>query len=107
MSNDRQHAKDLLQTKQRRLWKLEEQAVHYGPDCPPHIALEIEDLRREIDGLEASVKAAAPPLTRTDRLIALSLTLIALTVYLRTLSPSLSFLSIDSTELATLPAILN
>jgi hypothetical protein len=32
--------------------------------------------------------------------------LIALTVYLRTLSPSLSFLSIDSNELATLPPVL-
>jgi hypothetical protein len=50
--------------------------------------------------------AIPPPPTRTDRLIALSLTLIALGVYLRTLSPSLSFLSIDSNELATLPPIL-
>jgi hypothetical protein len=94
MKSDWQHAKNLLQTKQRRLWKLEEQAARHGPDCPPHITLEIEDLRREIAGLEASVKAAAPPLTRTDRLIALSLTLIALTVYLRTLSPSLSFVAL-------------
>jgi tetratricopeptide (TPR) repeat protein len=62
MSNDWQHAKALLQTKQRRLWKLEEQAARHGPDCPPHITLEIEDLRREIAELEASVKAAAPPL---------------------------------------------
>jgi tetratricopeptide (TPR) repeat protein len=61
MNSDWQHAKDLLQTRQRRLWKLEEQAARHGPDCPPHITLEIEDLRREIAGLEASVKAAAPP----------------------------------------------
>jgi tetratricopeptide (TPR) repeat protein len=62
MSNDWQHIKDLLQTKKRRLWKLEEQAARHGPDCPPHITLEIEDLLREIAELEASVKAAAPPL---------------------------------------------
>jgi tetratricopeptide (TPR) repeat protein len=61
MNSDWQHAKDLLQTKQRRLWKLEEQAARHGPDCPPHITLEIEDLRREIAGLEAAVKAAVLP----------------------------------------------
>lgn len=51
-------------------------------------------------------QAEPTPFTLTDRLIALILTLLALLVYLRTLSPSLSFFSIDSNEFTTLPAIL-
>lgn len=48
MRNDWQHIRDLLNTKRRRLWKLEEQAARLGPQCPVHITLEIEDLRKEI-----------------------------------------------------------
>ncbi len=62
MSNDWQHAKALLQIKKRQLRELEKQEAHYGVACPSHIKLEIEDLRQEIAGLEASVKAAALPL---------------------------------------------
>ncbi|MCX6026145.1 MAG: DUF2723 domain-containing protein [Chloroflexi bacterium] len=42
----------------------------------------------------------------TDRWIAAGLGLFALLVYLRTLTPSLSYLSPDGSELATVPAIL-
>jgi hypothetical protein len=62
MNSDWQHAKDLLQIKKRQLRELEKQEAYYGVACPPHITLEIENLRREIAGLEASVKAAALPL---------------------------------------------
>ncbi|NJN96948.1 MAG: pentapeptide repeat-containing protein [Anaerolineales bacterium] len=34
--------------KERRLQELEKQAAIYGLDCPPHIRLEIEDLRKEL-----------------------------------------------------------
>ncbi len=44
--------------------------------------------------------------TRTDRPLALLLTAIALTVYVLTLTPSLSYLSPDGSELATIPAVL-
>jgi hypothetical protein len=43
---------------------------------------------------------------RTDHLLALSLSLLALTVYSLTLTPSLSFLSPDGSELATIPYVL-
>ncbi len=38
----------LLAIKQRRLYVLELQQARYGIDCPPHVVIEIEDLRREI-----------------------------------------------------------
>ncbi len=43
---------------------------------------------------------------RTDHLLALGLSLLALTVYILTLTPSLSFLSPDGSELATIPYVL-
>jgi hypothetical protein len=42
----------------------------------------------------------------TDRWIATAVGLVALLVYLRTLTPSLSYLSPDGSELATVPAVL-
>jgi hypothetical protein len=39
----------LLEIKKRRLSVLEQQASYYGIDCPPHIIMEIEDTRREIE----------------------------------------------------------
>ncbi len=45
-------------------------------------------------------------MTRLDRFLALAVFLIALTVYALTLTPSLSYLSPDGSELATVPYIL-
>jgi hypothetical protein len=42
----------LLETKRRRLQALELQAAQYGKDCPAHIMIEIEDLRKEIENLK-------------------------------------------------------
>ena len=47
-----------------------------------------------------------PTSRRTERWIAAGLGFLALLVYLRTLTPSLSYLSPDGSELATVPAIL-
>jgi len=60
MNNEWQHTRDLLNTKRRRLRELEKQAALYGIDCPPHITLEIEDLRKEIERLEATARTAIP-----------------------------------------------
>src|SRR4030042_1235500 len=45
-------------------------------------------------------------MTRLDRFLALAVFLIALTVYALTLTPSLSYLSPDGSELATVPYVL-
>ncbi|HEX6291826.1 MAG TPA: toll/interleukin-1 receptor domain-containing protein [Herpetosiphonaceae bacterium] len=50
---DRAHAEELLRIKRRRLQVLERQEATLGLHVPPHIALEIEDLRREIADLES------------------------------------------------------
>jgi len=39
--------------KYRRLWKLKQQAASMGLDTPPHIAIEIEDLEKELDDHES------------------------------------------------------
>jgi len=54
MSEEQQHIADLLNVKRGRLRVLELQAARYGGECPAHIILEIEDLRKEIAGLEYS-----------------------------------------------------
>ena len=46
------------------------------------------------------------PLERKDYWLALALTVLALFVYVQTLSPSLSYLSPDGNELATIPYLL-
>jgi len=46
------------------------------------------------------------PLDRTDYWLALALTALALFVFIRTLTPSLSYLSPDGNELATIPYLL-
>ena len=47
------HVRELLTAKRRRLQVLELQAAKYGISVPPHITIEIEDLRQEIADLEA------------------------------------------------------
>jgi hypothetical protein len=46
---------ELHRVKQRRLHVLELQAAKYGIAAPPHITLEIEDLRFEIRDLEEKI----------------------------------------------------
>ena len=46
------------------------------------------------------------PLERIDYWLALALTVLALFVYAQTLTPSLSYLSPDGNELATIPYLL-
>jgi hypothetical protein len=53
---DPTHITELLQLKQRRLRELEKTAAYYGMDRPAHIALEIEDLQKEIARLLADTK---------------------------------------------------
>jgi hypothetical protein len=54
-TDERQHLKNLRKTTQRRLHKLEEQAAEFGVNTPPEIKIEIEDLRGEIDRLNAQI----------------------------------------------------
>jgi hypothetical protein len=50
MTNPESHQlAELLLIKQRRLHELEKTAALFGVETPPHISLEIEDLRHEID----------------------------------------------------------
>jgi hypothetical protein len=53
---EQRHLRELLSTKRRRLQVLELQEAKYGIAAPPHITLEIEDLRREIAELEARLR---------------------------------------------------
>jgi formylglycine-generating enzyme required for sulfatase activity len=52
--------------KQRRLSALELTAARYGIDCPPHVTIEIEDLRREIAAFQRSVPPKASGSTPTN-----------------------------------------
>jgi hypothetical protein len=56
VDEEQRHLRDLLSTKRRRLQVLEIQEARYGIAAPPHITLEIEDLRREIADLEARLR---------------------------------------------------
>ncbi len=53
---DPQYLRKLLATKRRRLQALELQEAQFGISAPPHVTIEIEDLRREIAELEAQLK---------------------------------------------------
>ena len=54
----------VITAKKRRLAALELTAARYGIDCPPHITIEIEDLRREIGQFERrAAPAPASPVT--------------------------------------------
>jgi len=52
MSEDIDTIEELLSIKKKRLHELEKKAATYGIDTPPAIALEIENLRTELDRLE-------------------------------------------------------
>ncbi len=53
VDQEQAHVRELLTTKRRRLHALELQAAKYGIAAPPHVTIEIEDLRWEIAELEA------------------------------------------------------
>ena len=61
MSNpaeEREHQQKLLETHQRRLRVLEQQAARFGRAfAPPHIVLEIEDIQQKITELQAQLDA--------------------------------------------------
>jgi formylglycine-generating enzyme required for sulfatase activity len=62
-------AQAVITAKKRRLSTLEVQAARYGIDCPAHITIEIEDLRREIAEAEGEANVqqnAAPPTPAQD-----------------------------------------
>jgi len=50
-----QHLEELLLIHQRRLQVLEFQAASFGLSTPPHILLEIEDIRKEIAAIETQL----------------------------------------------------
>jgi hypothetical protein len=52
VARDPKSIKKLLDLHTKRLQKREEQAALYGDDTPPHISIEIEDIRAEIKQLE-------------------------------------------------------
>lgn len=49
--------RELIKTTKRRLFQRELQAARYGINAEPVIFMEIEDLKREIAGLEKQLKA--------------------------------------------------
>jgi hypothetical protein len=50
---------ELLAIKKRRLNVLELQAARYGIDTPPHVTIEIEDLKREIAALKQDLSSSS------------------------------------------------
>src|SRR5690349_14243518 len=52
----RRHAEELLRITHRRLHKLEEQAARKGSDTPPHILIEIEDVRAEATRIQSDLE---------------------------------------------------
>lgn len=60
MDEETQRLLDIRQAKLRRLRVLEVQQAQYGNDCPPHITIEVEGLRRALGLVDAAV---ASPVT--------------------------------------------
>jgi formylglycine-generating enzyme required for sulfatase activity len=61
----------IITAKQRRLSALELTAARYGIDCPPHVTIEIEDLRREIAVLQRSTTPKAQGNTPANKPVTL------------------------------------
>lgn len=57
VDEEQQHLRELIATKQHRLQVLELQAAKFGISTPPHITIEIEDLRQEIAKLETRLRS--------------------------------------------------
>jgi len=56
--HERQHIVELLDLRRRRLGELEKQAATLGLHTPPHVVMELEDIRRAIAGLESHLDRA-------------------------------------------------
>lgn len=57
MSDHQKHLRELRDTKLRRLQVLELQSARYGVDCPAHIILEIEGIRKEVDQIQREMNS--------------------------------------------------
>jgi len=57
MTNPREHLLNLKNINLRRLQVLELQAAHFGANVPPHIVLEIEDIKEKISEIDMQLKA--------------------------------------------------
>jgi HEAT repeat protein len=55
--NEVEHLQVLIRAKEKRLHQLELKEARYGLDVPPHISIEIEELRGEIEGPQAQLAA--------------------------------------------------
>lgn len=70
--DDQHYIQDLLKNKRRRLQVLELQAARHGSDAPPHILLEIDDLRQEIATLQLDMGSISSPNTKWDELASIA-----------------------------------
>lgn len=57
MTNQKEHLLNLKTINLRRLQVLESQAAHFGINVPPHIILEIEDIKEKISEIDIQLKA--------------------------------------------------
>jgi hypothetical protein len=53
--NDQQHLEEMREIHQRRLQVLEKQAARFGVSAPPHVFIEIEELRETIAAIDAQL----------------------------------------------------
>ena len=65
---ERRHLESLRTTRVKRLRVLEQQAEHFGPAVPPHVTLEIDDLREKIAEVDQrlGISSTAAPVTTPD-----------------------------------------
>jgi hypothetical protein len=61
-NQERKHLEELRQAHQKRLQVLEQQAAHFGLSAPPHVLIEIEDIKQTIASIDAQLAVAKPPL---------------------------------------------
>jgi hypothetical protein len=58
---DREHAERIRQTLLRRLRELEVQAATYGPSTPPHILIDIDDVKSKLSAVEPLAQNVTDP----------------------------------------------
>ena len=62
-----QHLEELRQKHQRRLQVLELQAANYGSLAPPHIVIEIEDIKEKIASIDKQLVSGGESTSQTPR----------------------------------------
>ena len=75
-NQQRQHLEKVRRNYERRLQVLELQAASFGVSAPPHVLIEIEDIREEIASIDAQLagsKQPAPQLPEQDTIAILFL----------------------------------